>query len=142
MRIKRQPDFCKYIQDVSNVQPMFTYLKDKFLDLQLIIVVLPGKTPVYAEVKRMGDSVLGLATQCIKSKNVNRTTAQMLSNLCLKINAKLGGINTILAPENRPSIFKEPVIFLGATVTHPPAGDNKKPSIAALVASIDGHPSA
>ena len=142
MRIERQPDFCKYIQDVSNVQPMFNYLKDKFSELQLIIVVLPGKTPVYAEVKRMGDSVLGLATQCIKSKNVTRTTAQMLSNLCLKINAKLGGINTILAPEMRPSLFKEPVMFLGATVTHPPAGDSRKPSIAALVSSVDAHPSA
>ena len=41
--------------------------------------------------------------------------------------------NSLCVPENRPSIFKEPVIFLGATVTHPPAGDNKKPSIAALV---------
>ena len=27
-------------------------------------------------------------------------------------------------------------------MTHPPAGDNKKPSIAALVSSIDAHPSA
>jgi hypothetical protein len=34
------------------------------------------------------------------------------------------------------------VIFLGATVTHPPAGDVKKPSIAALVSSQDAHPSA
>jgi len=141
MKILREPCFCKYIHDVSNVQPMFSYLRNEFPSLQLVVIVLPGKTPVYAEVKRMGDSVLGLATQCIKAKNVTRTTAQMLSNLCLKINAKLGGVNTILVPENRPSIFKEPVIFLGATVTHPPAGDNKKPSIAALVASIDGHPS-
>jgi len=141
MRIQREPCFCKYIHDASNVQPMFNYLRKEFVDLQLIVVVLPGKTPVYAEVKRMGDSVLGIATQCIKSKNVTRTTAQMLSNLCLKINAKLGGINTILVPENRPKLFREPVIFMGATVTHPPAGDNKKPSIAALVASVDGHPS-
>ena len=40
--------------------------RNEYKDLQLIIVVLPGKTPVYAEVKRMGDSVLGIATQCIK----------------------------------------------------------------------------
>jgi eukaryotic translation initiation factor 2C len=89
----------------------------------------------------MGDSVLGIATQCIKSKNVTRTTAQMLSNLCLKINAKLGGVNTILVPENRPSLFREPVIFLGATITHPPSGDHRKPSISALVSSVDAHPS-
>jgi hypothetical protein len=60
----------------------------------------------FFQVKRMGDSVLGIATQCIKSKNVTRTTAQMLSNLCLKINAKLGGINTILVPEMRPTLFR------------------------------------
>jgi len=142
MKILREPCFCKYIHDASNVQPMFNYLRKEFLELQLVIVVLPGKTPVYAEVKRMGDSILGISTQCIKSKNVTRTTAQMLSNLCLKINAKLGGINSILVPEMRPALFREPVIFMGATVTHPPAGDSKKPSIAALVASCDAHPSA
>ena len=100
--------------------------------LQLVVVVLPGKTPVYAEVKRVGDTVLGMATQCVQ---VNKTSPQTLSNLCLKINVKLGGVNSILVPSIRPKIFSEPVIFLGADVTHPPAGDNKKPSIAAVVGS-------
>ena len=132
MRIVREPSFCKYIHDASNVQPMFSYLRKEFPELQLIIVVLPGKTPVYAEVKRMGDSVLGVATQCIKSKNVIRTTAQMLSNLCLKINAELEGIITILVPEHRPELFRESVIFMGAIITHPPSRDNKKLSIDAV----------
>ncbi|VVC97671.1 unnamed protein product, partial [Leptidea sinapis] len=90
---------------------------------------------------RVGDTVLGMATQCVQAKNVNKTSPQTLSNLCLKINVKLGGINSILVPSLRPKVFNEPVIFLGVDVTHPPAGDNKKPSIAAVVGSMDAHPS-
>lgn len=96
---------------------------------------------VTAEVKRVGDIMFGLATQCVQSKNVNKTSPQTLSNLCLKINVKLGGINSIIVPNVRPAVFREPVIFLGADVTHPPAGDKTKPSIAAVVASMDAHPS-
>jgi len=38
-------------------------------------------------------------------------------------------------------VFNEPLIFLGADVTHPPSSDNGKPSIAAIVGSMDAHPS-
>jgi len=146
MPIIGQPCFCKYANGPDQVEPMFRYLKSTFPELQLVVVVLPGKTPVYAEVKRVGDTVLGMATQCVQAKNVNKTSAQTLSNLCLKINVKLGGVNSILVPSIRPKVFNEPVIFLGADVTHPPAvsffsGDNKKPSIAAVVGSQDAHPS-
>uniref|UniRef100_A0A4W5LE67 Argonaute RISC catalytic component 3a n=1 Tax=Hucho hucho TaxID=62062 RepID=A0A4W5LE67_9TELE len=78
---------------------------------------------------------------CVQVKNVVKTSPQTLSNLCLKINVKLGGINNILVPHQRPSVFQQPIIFLGADVTHPPAGDGKKPSIAAVVGSMDAHPS-
>lgn len=167
MSIIGQPCFCKYATGQDQVEPMFRYLKNTYQGLQLIVVVLPGKTPVYgelsdedtkvvffskssnssssslfpAEVKRVGDIVFGLATQCVQAKNVNKTSPQTLSNLCLKINVKLGGINSILVPAIRPAVFREPIVFLGADVTHPPAGDRSKPSIAALVGSMDAHPS-
>ena len=54
-----------------------------------------------AEVKRVGDTLLGMATQCVQVKNVIKTSPQTLSNLCLKINVKLGGINNILVPLQR-----------------------------------------
>ena len=43
----------------------------------------------------------------------------------------MNDINDILLT-NRPPVFREPVIFLGADVTHPAAGDEKRPSIAAV----------
>ncbi|XP_032815439.1 protein argonaute-2 isoform X2 [Petromyzon marinus] len=141
MPIQGQPCFCKYAQGAENVEPMFRHLKNAYMGLQLIVVILPGKTPVYAEVKRVGDTLLGMATQCVQVKNVLKTSPQTLSNLCLKINVKLGGVNNILVPHIRPAVFQQPVIFLGADVTHPPAGDGKKPSIAAVVGSMDAHPS-
>lgn len=49
----------------------------------------------------------------------------------------------LLTPRSlrRPPVFQQPVIFLGADVTHPPAGDGKKPSIAAVSASTPTGPS-
>ncbi|KAK4336898.1 hypothetical protein RND71_043463 [Anisodus tanguticus] len=131
----------KYPNRVEEVEPLLKDLKQKFNGLQLIIVILPGKTPIYAEVKRVGDTIVGVATQCVQSKNITKSNLQTISNLCLKINVKLGGINNILVPGSRPKLFREPVIFFGADVTHPSAGETKKPSIAAVVASMDAHPS-
>uniref|UniRef100_A0A663MW10 Protein argonaute-1 n=2 Tax=Athene cunicularia TaxID=194338 RepID=A0A663MW10_ATHCN len=50
MPIQGQPCFCKYAQGADSVEPMFRHLKNTYSGLQLIIVILPGKTPVYARV--------------------------------------------------------------------------------------------
>lgn len=47
MPISGQPCFCKYATGPEQVEPMFRYLIEHFKDLQLVVVVLPGKTPVY-----------------------------------------------------------------------------------------------
>ena len=47
MPIMGQPCFCKYATGADQVEPMFRYLKNTYQGLQLIVVVLPGKTPVY-----------------------------------------------------------------------------------------------
>jgi eukaryotic translation initiation factor 2C len=47
MPIIGQPCFCKYASGVEQVEPMIRFLKQQYPGLQLIIVVLPGKSPVY-----------------------------------------------------------------------------------------------
>ncbi len=49
MPITSQPCFCKYATGPDQVEPMFRYLKNTYPGLQLIVVVLPGKTPVYGK---------------------------------------------------------------------------------------------
>lgn len=49
MPIQGQPCFCKYAQGADSVEPMFRHLKNTYAGLQLIIVILPGKTPVYGQ---------------------------------------------------------------------------------------------
>jgi len=51
MPILGQPCFCKYATGADQVEPMFRYLKNTYPGLQLIVVVLPGKTPVYGKYK-------------------------------------------------------------------------------------------
>jgi len=84
-------------------------------------------------------------------KNVLRTSAQILSNICLKINAKLGGTNTVISEKFRPPVpiilvscivqmFMEPVMIVGISLAQPPPGDPKKPTIAAVAGSQDCFP--
>ena len=123
---------------------------------QLVLIIVPGKIDIYeqrihssgknagyySEVKRVGDTELGVMTQvlcgqtCIKAL---RNTATML-NLLLKINTKCGGQNVSIPTRIRSPIMNEPVIVMGADVTHPAAGEVTRPSIAAIVGSLDPVP--
>ena len=82
------------------------------------LVVLCSLHPPYkythniAEVKRVGDTMLGVASQCVQLKNVVRPSPQTLSNLCLKINVKLGGINSILVPGIRYTVHVQYRVWL------------------------------
>ena len=46
------------------------------------------------EVKRAGDSQIGVRTQCVVAATMKKTDPSTLTNLCLKINVKLGGTNS------------------------------------------------
>ena len=105
------------------------------------MVVLPDFDKIlYSEVKRIGDSVIGIPTQCVQMKHVEHTEPEVCASISLKINAKLGMINHVLEDSVKP-VFNEPTIVFGAHVSHLSPTENGIPSIAAVVASMDNRAS-
>ncbi len=105
---------------------------------QLVMVISPCKGPLYSLIKHTGDVVLGIPTQFVLVKNVVTPKVQVMHNICMKLNTKLGGINQVIHEVSRPPLLERPVMFMGADVTHPTPDQSKfKPSIAAVVASTD-----
>lgn len=104
---------------------------------QLIVVIKQDKGSVsYGRIKRTSDTVLGIPSQCIVAANVRNTKPTFCANVCLKINMKLNGKNSILR-EPLPLVSTTPTIIIGADVEHPRSGIGSRPSIASVVASMD-----
>ncbi|KAJ2800361.1 hypothetical protein H4R21_003204 [Coemansia helicoidea] len=106
---------------------------------QLLLVVLPTtNAQVYQTVKNSAYTTLGIHTQCMQAKHMQRPNPQYCANLCLKINVKLGGTTQGLpAPHLQQLLHHKPTLFLGCDVTHPGPGERFKPSIASVVGSTD-----
>ncbi|KAG0045010.1 hypothetical protein BGZ83_009745 [Gryganskiella cystojenkinii] len=105
---------------------------------QLLVCILPNTgVPLYAEIKRVTDTVLGVSSQCLQVKHTRDPKKQYCANVCLKMNAKLGGSNQHLAANQIPFVSTRPTIIFGGDVTHPQPGDTTRPSIACVVGSMD-----
>ena len=123
----------------QRIEVVFERLRKRHGALDLILAIIDRRESHYDDVKRLGDTKdgMGVATQCVLSdtveKKCNRAT---ISNICLKINARLGGVNSIVNLSSR-ILCEGQVIIFGADVTHPRSGDTTSPSIASVVASVD-----
>ncbi|KAI6220849.1 Piwi domain protein [Aphelenchoides fujianensis] len=108
----------------------------------LVLLVMPGRNgDVYNAIKEQADTLHGVMSQCVLLKNVRRPTPSTLCNLLMKINVKLGGVNSQLAADAVVSkyLVEQPCLVLGIDVTHPAQGEERlgMPSIAAVVGNID-----
>ncbi|KAK2389084.1 protein argonaute [Trifolium repens] len=123
---------------VARGEKMFDLLTSKLTrDPKLILCVLPERKncDIYGPWKRKCLSEVGVVTQCISPLKI---TDQYLTNVHLKINSKLGGINSLLAIEHSghlPLIKDTPTMILGMDVSHGSPGRSDIPSIAAVVGS-------
>jgi len=110
--------------------------------LEMILFIFPFKAGfLYDKIKQLCDMKYNIVTQCCLKNNLykmDKLNLQVIGNICLKINSKLGGINHILASKSRPPMLKRPVMVMGADVSHPPPESRgMKPSIAAIVGSVE-----
>lgn len=105
--------------------------------LQIIICVMAEKHHGYKYLKWVSETRIGVVTQCCLSNHANRGDDQFLGNLCLKINAKLGGSNVELIQRLAHFGEEDHVMFIGADVNHPVSKKSTTPSIAAVVATVN-----
>ncbi|KAF7824810.1 protein argonaute 4A-like [Senna tora] len=104
---------------------------------QLLLCILPQRknSHIYGPWKKRNLVDEGVVTQCVALPKMNN---QYLTNVLLKINAKLGGMNSFLAieksPSNIPLVSRVPTLILGMDVSHGSPGRDV-PSIAAVVSS-------
>lgn len=134
------------IQVLNNVSVLEAKLRNVHRaasnNLQLLICVMERKHRGYGDLKRIAETSVGVLSQCCLYSNLWKVSSQFLANLALKINAKVGGCTVTLynsLPSQIPRLLQpdEPVIFMGADVTHPHPLDDFSPSVAAVVGSMN-----
>lgn len=105
----------------------------------MILVVLPDVCHTYSYIKTYCEtSQNGRMTQCVLSYKIRKpNNKQYCGMLGLKINTKLGGVNNILPEGAIPFCTSAPTMVIGADVTHPAPGESSRPSVCAVVGSMD-----
>ncbi|KAH9062680.1 argonaute-like protein [Lactarius vividus] len=147
--INSQPTLIKWESRQGNIGHQLRAASDecqrRTMNLPtLVIVVLPeGGNDIYSAVKHFGDVAMGIVTQCMKSSKCFRARPQYYANITLKLNVKLGGVNSVPEPCDISFLTNTtiPTIVMGecahAIRSAPVSGSGDRLSVASLVGSID-----
>lgn len=104
-----------------------TLAKIKERKCDVLFCAIQDRGDSYARVKQAAELRCGVLTQCIKAFTVNKKgrDASTISNILLKVNAKLNGFNHKL--KSSPILNKDFCMVIGADVTHPSPDQSKIP---------------
>lgn len=106
-------------------------------DPQLLLVVVPDKnTFTYSRIKKSCDCRWGVPSQVLQSGHVMKSNPQYVSNVLMKVNAKLGGTTARAIPKVPEASLKPWSMIIGADVSHPNLGV-WTPSMAAISVCMD-----
>lgn len=107
-------------------QAIDEFLKQQGKSVKVLFCIIPDGGDTYAKVKQSAELRCGVLTQCIKAFTMSRkgTDRSTVSNILLKVNAKLAGTNHKL---QRSPILDNKCMIIGADVTHPSPDQSKIP---------------
>ncbi|GAA47732.1 protein argonaute-2 [Clonorchis sinensis] len=127
--VKMNRPECAIIQR-ADLQHQFQQLISR--GIHFILLVLYDDLN-YPTIKRLGDLQTGMRTQCVRGRTLDKPN--VIPNLLLKINGKLGGINWQILDVMKND---ELVMVFGADVTHPAPTQTQqvRQSIAAVLGSV------
>ena len=155
------PMHCYKFEDFRNEENLFRQIGSDYKiykSFNLVIIILLDKNEeTYATAKCIFDNEFKLPSQVLLRKTIDPPKPQNIGNILKKLNTKLGGSNIETFKEyldnvqkefnygerlrgvvtQYKDIFREPLMVLGADVTHPDSKDPGKPSIAAVVGSLN-----
>lgn len=141
-------------------ETMLTFANDNPRPSFILVLLNHRDNYIYPGIKRIGDVELGIHTVCMqldKAMGDPKKQDQYFSNVALKVNTKLGGINHKLDGKDLKWLQEKRTMVVGADVTHResqvplvtlpsmdsdsaiagPTSMDGTPSLAAVVASID-----
>ncbi|GME33790.1 Eukaryotic translation initiation factor 2 [Neofusicoccum parvum] len=111
---------------------------------ELLFFVVPDRnSETYNRIKKICECRYGVVTQFVQSAHVMKNQDQYHSNVCMKVNAKLGGFTskaTGALSKIAPTNAKIPTMCIGADVSHPSPGalkDGSTGSFAAMTMSLN-----
>ena len=91
----------------------------------LVIVIMRSKSSHdYSYIKKLAELDIGVMTQCLLEKTVNKKgrtggyDEMTATNILLKINQKCDGTNWRMDRTTRPRIWSKPVMVIGASLSH------------------------
>ena len=116
--------------------------KDKGNYPQLLFIVVGQKnSPHYERVKKNADCRFGILSQVVQSSHVvnDAGNSQYISNVCMKVNAKLGGSTSRTVSPHKAATYFPPnrkTMIIGVDVSHAAPG-GKTASVAAMTMNCD-----
>ncbi|OGM41385.1 eukaryotic translation initiation factor 2c [Aspergillus bombycis] len=137
--VTQRPLIAELTEDTGEaIKRLFNSTGNKFQrEPQLLLIIVPDKNSfTYLRIKKSCDCRWGVPSQVLQSAHVAKANPQYISNVLMKVNAKLGGTTARIIPKVNDANLRPMSMIIGADVTHPTIGV-WSPSMAAVSVCMD-----